>query len=198
VAEKAAPTRKASDDADASVRTRIRSEPGMTVSRAETSTVSGALHCMEARMPRTRLMTAVPHGSDQTVYLVADDVGSLDRVGGETNVEIDLETLISDLIAGRFNDPIRIVAVDASGYWSNDVSNEIAKEIQACCDIEAMPVPEHIRDFVENHTCEGAVAPFTPPRHDLSGARWQEASARQAGLGSLSIAEPGALSAYAR
>lgn len=129
-------------------------------------------------MPRTRLMTtAVPHGSDQTVYLVVDDLGSLDRVRGETNLEINLETLISDLIAGRFNDPVRIVAFDASGYWSNDVSNEIAKEIQACCDIEAMPVPEHIRDFVDNHACGGAAAALTPSRRDFSGARWQEASA---------------------
>ena len=129
-------------------------------------------------MPRAGLMpTAVPHGADQTVYLVVDDIGSRGRVRGETKVEIDLETLISDLIAGRFNDPIRIVAFDTLGYWSNDVSNEIAKEIQARCDIEAMPVPEHIRDFVENRACASGAAP-TPSRFDVSGPRRQEASAQ--------------------
>jgi hypothetical protein len=151
---------------------------------------------MEAQMPRTGSMsTAVPDVADQTVYLIVDDVGSLG--GGETKRETDLETLISDLIAGRFNDPIRIVAFDSLGYCSNDVSNEIAREIQAFCDIEAMPVPEHIRDFVENHTC----ASRSPSRlHAVTSraVRWQETSALQARLDSLSIAEPEALSAYAR
>ncbi len=147
-------------------------------------------------MPRTGSMsTTVPDLADRTVYLVVDDVGSLGS--GETKLETDLETLISDLIVGRFNDPIRIVAFDALGYCSNDVSNEIAREIQVFCDIEAMPVPEHIRDFVENHTCASPIA-LTPARRDFSGVRWHQTSALQARLDSLSIAEPEALSAYAR
>jgi hypothetical protein len=36
-------------------------------------------------------------------------------------------------------------------HWANDVSKDIAQMIQARCDIAGDPVPEHIRDFVENY-----------------------------------------------
>jgi hypothetical protein len=54
----------------------------------------------------------VPYGADQTVYLVIDRFGGLrGGVYRETEVEqTDLETVITDLTSGQFNDPIRIVA----------------------------------------------------------------------------------------
>jgi hypothetical protein len=53
----------------------------------------------------------VPYGADQTVYLVIDRFGGLGTVYRETEVErTDLETIVSDLISGQFNDPIRVVA----------------------------------------------------------------------------------------
>jgi hypothetical protein len=56
--------------------------------------------------PRT-----VPYGADQTVYLVIDRFGGLGTVYRETEVErADLETIITDLMSGQFNDPIRVVA----------------------------------------------------------------------------------------
>jgi hypothetical protein len=104
-------------------------------------------------MPRAGLMpTAVPCGDDQTVYLVVDSAGSPGSAYQDTKVEIDLEIVICGLIAGHFNDPVRIIAFDTLGDRSNDVSKEVAEEIQARCDIDAMPVPEHVRDFVESHT----------------------------------------------
>jgi hypothetical protein len=36
-------------------------------------------------------------------------------------------------------------------HWSDDVSEEIATEIQTRCDIEGAAVPEHIRDFVASY-----------------------------------------------
>ena len=127
-------------------------------------------------MSRARLMpTAVPGGSDRTVYLVVDDVGFAGGRCRETKAEIDLETLISDLIAGRFNDPVRILALDTVRCRSNDVSKEIADEIQARCDSEAMPAPEHIRDFVETYTSASAAA-VAAAGHEFSAPRWREAS----------------------
>ena len=38
------------------------------------------------------------------------------------------------------------------GHWADDVSRQIAEEIQERCDIASEPVTEHIRDFVEDHT----------------------------------------------
>ena len=89
----------------------------------------------------------------EIVYLVVDKVTEpCGRVFRKTEVEpSDLETVISDLIAGQFNDPVRIVAFERLGRWSKDVSRELAEEIQARCDIDAVPVPEHIQDFVRSH-----------------------------------------------
>jgi hypothetical protein len=55
------------------------------------------------------------------------------------------------MLAGRFNDPIRVIAFNTLEHWSDDVSPEIAREIETRSDIEGIAVPEHIRDFVGRH-----------------------------------------------
>jgi hypothetical protein len=90
---------------------------------------------------------------DQTVYFVVDRFGKFSSVHRETEIErTDLETIITDLMSGQFNDPIRVVAFNTLEHWSEDVSNGIALEIQTRCDIEGLAVPEHIQDFVGNFT----------------------------------------------
>jgi hypothetical protein len=98
----------------------------------------------------------VPYGADQTVYLVIDRFGGAGTVYRETEVELtDLETVVSDLISGQFNDPVRVVAFNTLEHWSDDVSIGIATEIQTRCDIEGVAVPEHIRDFIDTHAGAG-------------------------------------------
>ena len=96
----------------------------------------------------------VPYGADQTVYLVVDRIE--DRQGElccEFEVErTDPETIIADLLAGQFNDPVRVIAFNTLEHWSQDVSRDIAAEIQTRCDIEGAAVPEHVEDFVNSHT----------------------------------------------
>ena len=94
----------------------------------------------------------VPFGADQTAYIVVDrcDGGGLYR---ETEVErTDFETIISEFLTGQFNDPIRVIAFNTLEHWSNDVSQDVAAEIQTRCDIEGAPIPDHLRDFVDRHT----------------------------------------------
>ena len=94
----------------------------------------------------------VPYGADQTVYLVVDRFGDGGSVYRETEVErTDIENVISDLVTGQFNDPIRIVAFNTLEHWSEDVSANIAREIQTRYDIEGERVPDYIQDFVELH-----------------------------------------------
>lgn len=93
--------------------------------------------------PRT-----VPYGADQTAYLVVDRSGRR-----ETEIErTDLETIMADLMSGQFNDPVRVVAFNTLEHWSEDVSKQIADELQTRCDIEGIAVPEHVSDFVASHT----------------------------------------------
>ena len=71
---------------------------------------------------------------------------------GGTEIErADLETVISDLLRGEFNAPVRVVAFNTLEHWVDDVSRQFAEEVQIRCDIEGDPVPEHIRDFIESH-----------------------------------------------
>jgi hypothetical protein len=101
-------------------------------------------------MSRTHRM--VPYGADQTAYLVVDRRG-LQGECRETEVErADLETIIAELIAGQFNDPVRVIAFNTLEHWSQDVTLDIAAEIQTRCDIDGTAVPEHIQDFVRSHT----------------------------------------------
>jgi len=93
----------------------------------------------------------VPYGADQTVYLVIDRFrgGSVYR---ETEVErADLEAVIADLMSGQFNDAVRVVAFNTLEHWSRDVSQEIAREIQTCCDIQGDPIPDHLQEFVDSY-----------------------------------------------
>jgi hypothetical protein len=94
----------------------------------------------------------VPYGADQTVYLVVDSFAAGGAVCRETEVErTDLEAVIGDLMSGRFNDPVRVVAFNTLEHWSKDVSAEIAAEIQTRCDINGEPLPEHLEDFAQRH-----------------------------------------------
>ena len=84
----------------------------------------------------------VPYGADQTVYLVVDRFGPFGSVYRETEVErTDIETIIADLMSGQFNDPVRVVAFNTLEHWSEDVSKDIADEIQTRCDIEGVASP---------------------------------------------------------
>ncbi len=103
-------------------------------------------------MPSTsRSPKIVPYGADETVYLVVDSfrTGTVYR---ETEVErADLETIIADLLTGQFNDPVHVVAFNTLEHWAEDVSTDIASEISTRCDIDGLPVPEHLSDFVDRY-----------------------------------------------
>jgi hypothetical protein len=107
----------------------------------------------EARMAEdSKSLATVPYGADQTVYLVVDSFGSRDEVYREAEFERpDLEAAIGDLLAGRFNNPVRLIAYNTLEHWTEDVSAQVAAEIQSRCDIDGQAVPEHLKDFVDAH-----------------------------------------------
>jgi len=60
----------------------------------------------------------------------------------------DRETLIRELLAGEYKNPVRIVALNGSEGWSRDVTVEIAEELRRRY-VEFGEVPESIIDFME-------------------------------------------------
>jgi hypothetical protein len=82
--------------------------------------------------------------SDAQVYLVV-----VDRDGG-LGIS-DFETTIADLMSGQFNDPLRVIAFNTLEHWAQNVSRDVALEIQSRSDIDGHDVPETLRDFVDSH-----------------------------------------------
>ena len=100
----------------------------------------------------------VPYGADQTIYVVVDAIAPLGSDGQERRVEVeDLDTVVAAFIAGRFRDPLRVLAFNTLEHWSQDLSSEVAREIQTRCDIEGVAAPEHLIDFLERHTAPSRV-----------------------------------------
>jgi hypothetical protein len=86
------------------------------------------------------------------VYLVVDRFGGLGTAYRKTDVvRTDLETTIADLMSGQFNDPVRVVTFNTLERWAQDVSRDVALEIQSRCDIDGHDVPDTLRDFVDSH-----------------------------------------------
>lgn len=93
----------------------------------------------------------VPYGADETAYLVVDSFSN-GTVYRETEIErADLDTIVGDLLSGQYNSPVRIVAFNTLEHWSEDVSSDVAAEIQIRCDMDGVAVPEHLTDFVQTH-----------------------------------------------
>jgi hypothetical protein len=73
----------------------------------------------------------VPRGDDETVYLVADDFGHHGRCWRVTDIETTaLETVITDLLDGQYNNPVRVIGFNTAERWSRDVSEDVAHEIR--------------------------------------------------------------------
>ena len=73
----------------------------------------------------------IPHGAQQDTYLVLDDFGRIGRAWRETAEEAtDRETVIRNLIAGEYSNPIRIVGFNTAEGWSRDVTVDIADEVR--------------------------------------------------------------------
>jgi hypothetical protein len=89
---------------------------------------------------------AVPYGADRTIYLVVEGSGPQGVV--RQTERADIETVITDLLAGRFSDPVEVVAFNTLEHWSDDLSQDIAREIRCRCDIDGYDVPVHLDEFL--------------------------------------------------
>lgn len=94
----------------------------------------------------------VPNVGDQNVYLVEDCFGRQGCVWREADAErTDLEAVISDLMSGQFNNPLRVVAFNTAEHWSEDVSADVALEIERRADLSDRAISPALEDFFERH-----------------------------------------------
>ena len=103
-------------------------------------------------MRRSWTPSIVPDGTDQTIYLVLDDFGRLGRAYRETDPErADLETVITDLLSGLYNNPVRVVAFNTTERWAEDASEDIAREIMRRLDLAGDELPSSLEAFMDSH-----------------------------------------------
>ena len=104
---------------------------------------------LEAMPSQTVPSQIVPFGADQTLFVVIDRLDKATEIRVERN---NLEATIGELVAGCFNDPIKVISFNTLEHWMKDISTEIADEIQARCDIDGVTLPDYLSDFVESHS----------------------------------------------
>ncbi|WP_029084024.1 hypothetical protein [Bradyrhizobium sp. th.b2] len=103
-------------------------------------------------MRRSNWTPSIVPNDDQTVYLVADDFGRIGRAWREADLEAtDLETVVQDLLSGEYSNPIRVVAFNTAERWSQDVSEDIAREVRQRCDLQLTDIPSQLQTFVDRH-----------------------------------------------
>jgi hypothetical protein len=91
---------------------------------------------------------------------VIDRFGGLGSVYRETEVErTGFETIITDLMSGQFNDPIRVVAFNTLEHWSEGVSADIALEIQTVAAFKAPASPSISKTSLPTTQVRPAVGP---------------------------------------
>jgi hypothetical protein len=94
----------------------------------------------------------VPNIGDQNVYLVLDCFGRAGCAWRETDVEgTNLETVIVDLMSGQYNDPQRVIGFNTVEHWSEDVSEEVAREIRRRSDIANQDVSSSLDNFINRY-----------------------------------------------
>ena len=91
----------------------------------------------------------VPYGADQTLFVVIDRLDKATEIRVERS---DLDATIGELVAGCFNDPIKVISFNTLEHWMKDISTVVAGEIRARCDIDGTTMPDYLSDFVESHS----------------------------------------------
>jgi hypothetical protein len=103
-------------------------------------------------MGRSFVPSIVPSGHDQNFYLVINNYGNFGPAFAETDLgEADLETIITDLMSGQYSDPVRVVAFNTAEHWSEDASEDVAREILRRVDLAGDALPSSIAAFVDSH-----------------------------------------------
>ena len=88
---------------------------------------------------------------DRDMYLVLEDFSS-GAAWRETDEDrTDYGTLISDLLTGQYDHPLRVVAFNPLEGWSRDASEDVAHELEQRV-AEGHEVTEPVREFIERFT----------------------------------------------
>jgi hypothetical protein len=94
---------------------------------------------------------------DISVYLVLNDHGKNGIAYDETDpAEADLETTIQNVLTGRYENALRVMALNTAEGWSRDVSEDIAQELLQRANDAGNDLGEGAQRFVDRHVKQHA------------------------------------------
>jgi hypothetical protein len=88
---------------------------------------------------------------DRDTYLVLEGFrdGAAWRATDEDRV--DYATLIGDLLAGQYGQPLRVVAFNPVKGWSRDATEDVALDLARRVAEEGWEISKALREFIESH-----------------------------------------------
>src|SRR6476469_7514360 len=112
---------------------------------------------MFGRVPRELSMRHSPsiipaNRLDRDIYLVLEDFSSGTAWRETDEDRTDYRTLISDLLTGQYDQPLRVVAFNPVEGWSRDASGDVARELAQRVVDEGREVTGPVQEFIERFT----------------------------------------------
>lgn len=69
----------------------------------------------------------------------------------ESDIQTNLATVITDLMEGQYNNPVRVVGFSTVQDWARDVSADIAHEIRRRCELQMTDPSPSLESFLGHH-----------------------------------------------
>src|SRR5262245_26885646 len=89
---------------------------------------------------------------DRDTYLVLEDFSSGPAWRETDEYRTTYPILISDLLTGQYDMPLRVVAFNPSEGWSRDASEEVAHELERRLAAQDHEISEAVQEFIERFT----------------------------------------------
>ncbi|MBR0753541.1 hypothetical protein JQ604_15235 [Bradyrhizobium jicamae] len=96
-------------------------------------------------------MPSIVPGAEPDYYLVINDFHDGPSFL-ETDLEkADLDTIIANLIAGEYSEPLRVIVANPQTGRCADVSHAVASDVLRRLELEGRDPPEHLEAFIDAH-----------------------------------------------
>jgi hypothetical protein len=96
-------------------------------------------------------ISIVPRREGTDVYLILDELSSLEGVWREPSDEANKQTVINMIAEGRFHRPMRIIVFNTDEGWSRDDTHDIGFELLDMSH-EGIELTNAAREFIERST----------------------------------------------
>ena len=103
-------------------------------------------------MRQSRWLLSIAPNSDETVYLVADNSGRNGSAWCEADLERAVETVIQDLLAGEYRQPIRVSPSTRPSAGRKMFPRTLPARSSAVAICNSATSPRHLQEFVDRYS----------------------------------------------